>query len=351
MLACAVAGLLAVTAAAAAPPGPGVWIGADDPNVRYTGRFDFSDPKQARFAWPGCSITARFRGAEISMVLADTGSPRKDEVGLPFRNWYDVFVDGRHVKTFIVKPGRHVYKLAAKLDESAHEVTVFKRTEPCVGVSTFVGFRLPEGGRALPPPPRPKRRIEFIGDSITAGLDALRVGYGCIIAEENNYVTFGAVAARALGAEYVCIAYSGGGVHRKPRGGIWMPGLYLRTLPDDPKSSWDFRAHPKPDVVVIHLGTNDGYSKDVVKSYAAFISRLRKRYPKAHIFCVSGPTTPWNRIVIESVAPFLKKKDSHVHRVEFSAPEGYDGNCHPDVPTHRLLADVLVKAIRSKLDW
>lgn len=35
-------------------------IDADDPNIEYIGRFDFSNPKSVRFDWPGVQIKSAF---------------------------------------------------------------------------------------------------------------------------------------------------------------------------------------------------------------------------------------------------------------------------------------------------
>ena len=117
-----------------------------------------------------------------------------------------------------------------------HTLSVFKRTEAVVGVATFLGFELSEGGKLLDPPARPAHRIEFIGDSITAGLDVVKVGTLFTLAAENNRLDYSAVAARRLGAESICITYSGSGVHCDSGGGKsnTLPLLYDRIIPQEP---------------------------------------------------------------------------------------------------------------------
>lgn len=338
-----------------------VVIGADDPKIQYTGRFDFSDRKGPRFAWSGSSISVRVRAREVSMVMTDGVNRQLDNAGAPFRNWYEILVDGRRAKTVVIDPAKSVYSIFKKPDPSTHTITIFRRTEAYIGVSKFGGLRLSAGGEVLPPPPRPKRRIEVIGDSITAGLNSLTVGLGMFsIAAEDNYVTYGAVAARKLDAEYVCVAYSGGSINGRNGKGLIMPTFHDRTLPDDPKSTWDFRAW-QPDVVAIHLSTNDALSpretRDQCESiYIAFLKKIRRNYPKAHIFCLTGPWRNWGPVQHEfaggAVKALRKKGDDRIHYLGFDAKiDSGRGDIHPDKETHQRMADVLVKAIRAKLGW
>ena len=342
-----------------------VWIdvGADDPNIQYTGRFDFSNPKGPQFSWPGCSITARFRGTAVNMIMTNPPTTRRDDGDAPFHSWYEILIDGKIRRTVVIRPDRRVYKLASRLKNTAHTVTIFRRTEPVLGVSTFRGLQLIKGQKMLPPPPRPKRRIEVIGDSITAGLNAIRVGRSmCSISAENNYVTYGAVAARKLGAEYSCIAYSGGSVNGHSGKGLLMPKRFLRTLADDPNSKWDFSTW-KPHVVTIHLSTNDlffpkgkPHLKECVAAYVAFIRVIRKHYPKAHIFCLNGPIMNWGPVqrdfAKQTIDVFRKKGDKRIHYLEFDNKLDEDGtDIHPDPATHRKMGDVLAEAIREKLGW
>src|SRR5207253_1809808 len=106
----------------------------------------------------------------------------------------------------------------------------------------------------------------------------------------NAAMTYGAIAAREVGAEYVCIAWSG----RKMAPDRTIGEVYDRILPFDPASRWDF-AHWTPDVVLINLSTNDFGAKEKpteeawTTAYAAFIERLRANYPDATIYVATSP--------------------------------------------------------------
>ena len=87
------------------------------------------------------------------------------------------------------------------------------------------------------------RRLEVIGDSISAGYGNEGT-YPCQFtsATENQYLSYEALAARALNAELYTEAWSGIGMLHNYDGGTTdvMPDRYPRTLPERATSTWDF---------------------------------------------------------------------------------------------------------------
>ena len=86
-----------------------------------------------------------------------------------------------------------------------------------------------------------KRKIEFYGDSITAGY-AVEDTTGKDSPDStytNNYLSYASITARHFDAEYSFIIKSGIGVTISwfP---IIMPEIYDLTDPQDPQSKWDF---------------------------------------------------------------------------------------------------------------
>jgi lysophospholipase L1-like esterase len=229
-----------------------------------------------------------------------------------------------------------------------------------------LGFDFGQSGQLLPPPPEPNRRLEVIGDSITCGYgnegDSPTCGFSA--ATENHYLTYGAIAARALGAELVTVAWSGKGViynygddQVEP-----LPTLYDRTLPDDPNSRFDFSLIP--DAVVINLGTNDFSTDDdpapdvFAAAYVDFVHQIRAMYPDAWILCTVAPLLSGQDLIdaragiAAAVATLIGDGDSRVEAWEIDL-ENDDPGCdyHPSVATHQALAEALTEKLQSTLGW
>jgi len=355
------------------PPLP-VRIAPDNEDIRYTGRFDTRDAKACVFGWSGCQIQVRFEGTALNMLMRDSASGRPSKVRGTNNNYFNVIVDGKEPVVLGLEKDRTVYRIADDLPAGDHTVTIFRRTEPLWGEVTFLGLQLPAGASLKPLPPRPERRIEFIGDSITAGYGNEGTGpkENFCPFTQNNYLAYGAVTARKLNAEYLCFAWSGEGVYRNrsEKTDRVLPILYTRTLPRRADGAWEFKG-PKADVVVINLCTNDfaftiPEQEPFTKAYLGLIATIRKNHPAAHIFCCVGPmmgdTRPNGKPGLSTVRRYLtemvealgKEGEAKVHYFEFAPQDhrnGLGSSYHPSVKTHGIMAEALTEAIRKTMDW
>jgi len=170
-------------------------VSPSDPRLRYEGRFDLRDATGPRCAWPASTVTLRVGGTGLNVRLGDSSN---DE--------YQVVVDGKPSAVLVTKGGTHLYNVFRAPMSGLHTVTLVKRTEAFFGTTQFLGFQIARGGRLLPPPPA--RRLEVIGDSISCGYgnEAKDQHERFTPATENAYLSYGAVAARTVGAESVCVA-------------------------------------------------------------------------------------------------------------------------------------------------
>ncbi|MFN2137778.1 MAG: SGNH/GDSL hydrolase family protein, partial [Candidatus Promineifilaceae bacterium] len=260
---------------------------ADDARIRYTGRFDFHDPKRPVFDWPGVAIEFAFEGTGLAIFLEDDS------------NFYNVTVDSRS-QVLDTESGRERYVVAEGLEPGEHYFRMVKRTEAIIGSAVFGGVEIARG-ELLEPPPGKGRRIEFIGDSITAGFGNEGDSPECLFsaATQNAEKAYAALVAAELDADYSLIAVSGLGVYYPLQmAGVSTPETAIdfidRVLAFDHSITWP-PERQTPDAVVISLGTND-YSSDPVPEDDAFIEAylelldgVRGRYPEAYIFAVAGP--------------------------------------------------------------
>jgi lysophospholipase L1-like esterase len=327
------------------------------PGFQYTGRIDFSDPEEPVLFWPGSTIRARFEGTSLQIVLDDSTGD----------NYYNVMVDGHLDDPVILDcvKGVYCYSVADHLEDTVHDLWIFRRTEGFSGPTRFLGLILDEGSTLSEPPARPERKIEFYGNSITCGM-----GNEVPDDEEdeqndkrNNFLAYGAITARNLNADYTCIAKSGIGILIS-----WfdmvMPQYYDRLNPWDPESRWDF-AQWTPDVVVINLFQNDSWlierlnpvpgPEAIIKAYQDFIRTLRSVYPDALFICALGSMdatkegSPWPGYVQKAVDRWKNQTgDQKIDTCFFE----FDGTYkHPRVRHHRMMADQLTRLIRSKMGW
>ncbi len=330
-------------------------IDADDRNIEYIGRFDFSNPKSVSFDWPGVQIKTRFEGTSCSIKLKDGN------------NDYNIFIDGKLHK-IIRTTTDTIYVLANGLENKFHTLLITKRTEAIFGQATFEGFIL-DGGKELAKPDKlEKRKIEFVGDSYFTGF-GIDGDPDCIFSREteNSYLSFGPQLARKLNADYSLVAISGAGVTKNYGDSLRtsefpLPYYYERACMND-SLLWDFNRW-QPDVVVVRLGRNDYGQKPFPKremfrsAYLKFIKGIRRHYPDAHIFalCSSLRKDPHCNY-INSVVNELngKNKDKKVHFIKidlrFNPERDFGCEKHANRFGHQKIADFLEPIVRKELGW
>ncbi|MGC4042986.1 MAG: SGNH/GDSL hydrolase family protein [Armatimonas sp.] len=336
-----------------------VAVSATDSRIRYIGRFDRRDKNGPRCAWSASAVQLKFVGTALNVGLNESGG---DEL--------QIVIDGKPTDVLKPQKGPGWYTVAENLPKGEHTALLMKRTEAGVGTTQFLGFQLEAGARLLSLPKRPRHRIEVIGDSITCGYgnEGADRNQHFKPATENAYLTYGAIAARNLDAEYVGIAWSG----RTMYPSFTIPEIYDLALPSDPASAWDFRLWA-PEVVVINLGTNDfgGKANPEQKpwsdAYKAFLARLHKVYPKSTtIYLATGPMMsdgwPPNRKALSTLKGYLNQiaadqkqaGDTRIRTIDFAMQEeknGIGSDWHPSVRTHEIMAAHLTETLRRDLNW
>jgi hypothetical protein len=314
--------------------------------VHEVGRFDRSDARGPRSTWSGSSFRTRLDGTSISVELDGAADIH-----------FQVVVDGTPTTVFVTSGGESEYPLASDLPAGEHDIEIYRRNEGYFGAAQFLAFVPGRGGALVETPSPYRRRLEFIGDSLTCGYGIEgRAPCGFTAETESAYSTYAAITARNVEAAAHLIAFSGKGVFQNFGGdqNEVMPELYLRTLTDDP-APWDFSTFV-PDAVVINLGTND-FSADIegddfIGAYRDLITTVRGNYAAAAIFCVTWQS--WggtNQSYVESAV--RESGDPNVHVVEFVTDpddgQGCDG--HTNVASNAKLGADLTAALQETLGW
>lgn len=348
--------LLAVSSADAAQ-----LIEADNPDIQYNGRIDFSDPKAPFLSWPGSSIRANFTGDTLEIVLDDE---RGD-------NFFNVMIDGNTAYPFVLDcdKGEKTYRVGYALAPGSHSVEIYKRTEGSEGGTRFKGLVVQDSAKLLPPPARPTRRIEFFGDSISSGMgnEGADNGPDHLNSEKNQYLAYTGFTARNLNAEGHFISHSGIGIMVSWFDFI-MPQYFDQLSADGNNDSrWDF-SQWTPDVVVINLFQNDCWLVDRekrlspmptederIQAYLDFLQTLRKLYPDAYFVCALGSMdatqegSKWPGY-IESAINKLKTQEPEA-KVDTFFFEFTGYGQHPRIKQHHDNAEKLSRFIAAKMGW
>lgn len=315
-------------------------ISSHDPNILYTGRINFDDPNIPVLDWPGTSLIANFEGTSVTAILDDSGD-----------NYFNAIIDDDDANMIVIDciPDLSYYNIASGLSDTEHKIEINKRTESLQKSVAFNGFKLDESRSLVASPSRPTNKIEYYGDSITVGnaVDDPDVGG---IPNKNNYLTYAAVTARNLDAEYHCIAISGISMQQSYVNGTIFDYYDKELGYHSPIKPWDFTKWI-PDAVVINLGQNDytlGSDPNVTDLYVDFMRDIRAEYPDTHIFLVLGdmsaaePNSPYTGYQ-QSAVDTMKNTygDNKVYQLTFD----YGGTTHPTKARHAAMADVLTEFI------
>ena len=332
-------------------------IKPDNTKLQYTGRIDFAKPQQPVFYWPGTQVSFRFKGTAATVRLEDSDG----------NDYYNVLIDSNFTQPLVLDciKGDSIYTLAKNLPDTIHTIQLFKRTEDFAGHTIFHEIILNPGAKLLSPPLRPEHRILFYGNSITCGM-----GNECSdeegdndFSKRNNFLAYGAITARNLKTEYVCVSKSGIGIMIS-----WfdliMPQMYNRIAPYDSTREWDF-SKGQPDVIVINLGQNDSWlikkldpvpdETEIITAYQTFIKTIRSKHPQAFIFCVLGtmdaikPGSPWPGYITRAVGEYSKSADDQ--KIKSFIFSWQDFEKHPRVRHHKKMAAELTELIKTTMGW
>lgn len=270
-------------------------------NLQYCGRIDFSDRQAPVFVYACSYVKIGFTGTTIAVTLKNHHSCWINAMGY--------ILDGQQ-KQFVLSGGQEktTYRLAENLPDERHELMLFKRMDSCHTV-TLYGFELDEGAQILSLPPKPRRRMEVFGDSVSCGEVSEALDY---VGKEdpvhngeysNSWYSYAWMTARKLNAQ----------LHDTSQGGIalldgtgWFAAPNCKGVescydkiqyhPDlGPTKKWNFSEYV-PHVVVIAIGQNDSNPVDYMaqdyqgqksifwrRRYQYFVEELMQIYPSAQI--------------------------------------------------------------------
>jgi len=342
---------------------------ATDRRIEYMGRVERSDSGTVRFWSPGVMVRLKIRSQGLIFL--------RDQVPNDgTHNYIEIMIDDRAaLRIKLNRPddsllirangsvdlnGRQIAVGEDMHSESEHVISLCKDTESGIGWLEITGVKTEA---LLRPPALPKRKIECIGNSITAGAgmdeSEIACGKGEWYDQHNAWMSYGAETARNLKAQWHLTAVAGIGlVHSCCDMGIVMPEVFDKMDLRDNTGSWDFSLYV-PDVVTVCLGQNDGIQDSTLfcGAYVRFLSDIRRRYPEARIVCLTSPMgdkrlTDMQKRYLEAVVAAMRAGgDRLVSRYFFSRQ--YSNGCggHPDLEEHGQIAGELTGYLKRLMGW
>lgn len=343
-----------------------VCIHPKHPLLQYMGRIDFDQENGPEFVYPCTFVKMRFRGTRCEVQLKNTHSY--------WNNYMGFLLDGeQHCFLLSCDQESKGYMLAENLENTEHEIMLFKRMDSCHTVQ-FQGFSINIGGEVLPLPSLPERRIEVYGDSVSAGEVSEAVEYVGLADPQHNgefsnsYYSYSWMTARKLNAQIHDIAQ--GGISLLDDTG-WFAGPDCKGIlsmydkieyhPDlGVQKRWNFSNYV-PDVVIVAIGQNDNHPVDYMKedyngddacywraTYRRFIEKLRYRYPNAHIILTTtilGHDVSWDN-AIDEVCEIMRKNDDKIHHFLYTN-NGCGTHGHIRIPEADKMSEELSQFIEN----
>lgn len=328
-------GLLAVSVMSVSCHREGnIKVNYNDPDILYMGRTLATDSDGLLFNYPGMTAMLNFEGTGMAMEAK------------PCSRFFMVEIDGGDAFKIDFNDSTGRIVLADSLAVGKHNVRITYAVEGHELQPAIYGFEIfgPDAA-LLPPPARPEKRIEFIGNSITCGYgteaDSAQIHFS--FDNENHTLSFAYLTGRALDLDVNVVARSGIGMYRSYGGpvegtpGNRMPDLYDRTLYYSPDYQWNHDSF-HPDIIFINLGTNDTSLElfDVnlfIEKYNEFVDHLRELHPDAKIVLATGCML-WGETldVVKNAHDKIAEGRENVYRFDFSpctGEFGYGADWHP----------------------
>ena len=345
----------------------------NDKRINYGGRIDMKDDG-AYFYFASSYAEVRFRGTEISAVINNTNVWGTICLGY--------VIDGRMGKIPLpaYNNGKDCeYRIADSLeDDKEHTLIIYKRH---AANHSFALRSLSCNGEFLDAPEKPALKLEFYGDSVSAGEVTEAVDFtgrsdpaSHDSIYDNSYLSYTWQTARMLGADIQNVSQGGiavfddtGYFHAPKMIGMESVWDKMCYFPEGGEiTQWDFSRYT-PDVVVFALGQNDKHNgitdKDDIDIYEAdtrtkwkegykrIVKGVHSRYNKEtkYIFITTllMHDPEWDKAIGEMTAE-LKNDGLDAYHFMFKR-NGAATPGHPRYPEHTEMAEELSAFIKTIL--
>lgn len=326
---------------------------ANDPNgiLHHIGRVSFKDGFM-RLVWCNSGVMFAFKGNQLRVALGET------QYEAPV--YIKITVD-ETVYKFAVSTGKERLIIEG-LDDCDHQVLIERITEGLVPVllkSITLYGRKPSVRTCRM---NTKRRIEFLGDSLTCGYGVLAEP---TVAEFNTFeedstCTAPYIVGRELKADIRTICLSGKGMVCNCNGERFDHRACDFFKYDDFDGTLHNFALWEPQLLVINIGTNDAWGgaseEEYIDEMRKFVVFVNEVYPKTKILWLCGMLG--DKYFASGLSKLIRElggAKNGYYMLRFDGIENHDGETggggHPNVHAQIRFAKALLKQIRLIMGW
>lgn len=312
----------------------------DEEYINVYGRSYFTND-QLNFDHAANAVELGIVGTSLSVNLSSSA-----------KTYMQVFVDGATTGTRLeISSGTKKYTVAEDLTDGYHKIRIVKATEDQNWrINSF------EATAFATVAEKSDLKIEFIGDSITAGYAVLgSTGDAWSVDNSDCANSYAYFAAQELQADYSTIACSG--ICTKAY--HWQSNLNMATMYKRVSNikTQEYAFNFNPDVVVLNLGTNEAsylsgnganYGDIFPNDYQEFLTYLRQKNPNAYIICLYGMMGK-NSVIESGITTAVKNMNDE--KIVYN-PFQFDANTlggagHPSVSAQKIWGNALAQYIQT----
>ena len=297
-----------------------------DPNIKYFGRWDFSNASQYMNYWGGGYLRMKFTGTTVKIKVGNATN-------------YFAKIDNGPWVSYLNASGT-INLTPTPLAAGTHTVSVAQGKDYNY-LFSFQGFVLDPGATSGAPAVA-TNLIEWIGDSITAGYTDAQA----------NVSGYPWVCSELLGTEHTQIAYPGITLVSgfATQGSMEVQYFKLQNSSYANSPGWDFTRYT-PKMIVINLGTNDNNKRvpdaQFQSVYISFLANVRTKFPNAEIFVLRTFIGVKTAPTVAAVNARIALGDNKLHYIDTNGwltTADYTDGLHPSV-SGNIKAANLIKPI------
>ena len=351
-------------------------ITANSTLVHWAGRtLAGRDDGSIKFDWVGTSARVTLQGAsylragirtefalatDASRAFVYVTSQNWSPYGYPEANIWISQLQTEYVLATALPTGeKHIVTIANEVSPQYYDA------EHSTNGITYLWFETDGTFEQSAPLPR---KLEFIGDSITAATNVIaHPPCGDAGLQSAFHSSYSNLLALNFSAELsAVIAVGGKGLVRNCCDkSTTMPGYYMQPLFSSPPA-YAFPSTSRPDAVVINLGTNDAavgnfsdpaFAAEFTSAYVSLLTNITRYWDQAGsgpaivFFAATGPMTKAPTAATTAAVASARAAGLSVFAIDMSAAPTDGCAGHPGVAGHAAMARAAQPVIAQAMGW